>query len=190
LALPATRCLAGGAQHPVPDAIDQAGLLGNGDESLWADDAKLGVTPTEQRLDADDAAGCDVHLGLVYELQLIALDGLAQRGLKRKALHIEVAGLALVHGECASSPRLCPIERNGGIAKQGVDIAVGRMRLRDPDADSHEYLVTVDDDRLGEAVQESLGQFARRSGLRFALAQHDHEFVAVEARKPVLIGDA
>ena len=70
LALPGLDLAHGGAEHPAGERDDQAGLLGDRDELLGSEQPVARVVPAHERLDADDAAGHDVGLGLVVQLEL------------------------------------------------------------------------------------------------------------------------
>ena len=59
-----------GAEHPAGERDDQAGLLGDRDELLGHEQAVARVVPAHERLDADDAAGHEVDLGLVVQREL------------------------------------------------------------------------------------------------------------------------
>ena len=61
------------AQHPFADNLDQAGFLGQRNEIRRRNHAALGMTPAQQRLNADDAALAQIHLGLIMQIQFLAL---------------------------------------------------------------------------------------------------------------------
>jgi hypothetical protein len=71
---------------PEGEGADEAGALGDADDGLRRHVARGEVAPAHQRLDAHGAAGGDVELRLVVDLQLVGADG---------ALEVEVE--AAVH---------------------------------------------------------------------------------------------
>ena len=62
------------------DLVDEAALLGEGDERVGPEQATLGVLPAHQRLDARTIVRAEVDDRLVVQAQLAALAGAAQVG--------------------------------------------------------------------------------------------------------------
>ncbi len=58
------------AEHPVADLVDQADLLGDGDEFQRADQAAFRMLPADQRFGLDDAAVARIDDGLEVHLEL------------------------------------------------------------------------------------------------------------------------
>ena len=62
---------AGLVQHPAAHLVDDADLLGQGDESIRRDPAERRVVPAQQCLDAGEPEVREVDHGLVVELELL-----------------------------------------------------------------------------------------------------------------------
>ncbi len=74
----AQRC----TQHPATQRPNKPGLLGNRDEHIWRNQPALRVTPADQRFDGGQRARPDVHLRLVVQDELAAVDRVAQVSLQ------------------------------------------------------------------------------------------------------------
>jgi hypothetical protein len=79
------------AHDPLADRDDQADLLGQGDELRGRDEAALGMSPSDQRLGADEPAVRHVHLRLVVQLELVSLERLSKRRLEGQAMERDPA---------------------------------------------------------------------------------------------------
>jgi hypothetical protein len=95
------------AQHPVTDRHDEAGFLGDGKELLRRQDAVDGMVPAQQRFEAGHRGAGERDDWLIKQLQLLAVDRMAQVRFDRQAVFrrcqhrcIEdlAAGLAAVFG--------------------------------------------------------------------------------------------
>src|SRR5690606_15023600 len=67
------------AKHELRQRSDDAALLGYGDEDGWRDVPQIGVGPSGQRLEADDAPRRQVDYGLEVRLHLAGRDRAPQR---------------------------------------------------------------------------------------------------------------
>ncbi|MDV7397979.1 hypothetical protein RZS08_41645, partial [Arthrospira platensis SPKY1] len=74
LLAPFAQLPAGRGDDPLTDRHDQPGLLRKGDEVARRDQPQRPVAPTDQRLGADDAAGQQLDLGLVVQLQFVVFE--------------------------------------------------------------------------------------------------------------------
>jgi hypothetical protein len=78
------RCVrAGPLQDPVSERHDQAGRFGKRNEMVRKDQAAGRMAPADERLDAAEAPGFDVHHRLVMQLELFTGDGIAKLRLRR-----------------------------------------------------------------------------------------------------------
>ena len=110
------------AQHPTADRRDQAGLLRQGDELLGGHPAMIGMTPAEQGLHRQHAAGSDMHDRLITQGQLIPFQGEPQVLLQGHALlHLLVhrQGEELV---IVAPGVLGPVHGHVGVAQHGVGV--------------------------------------------------------------------
>ena len=73
-------------QHPLADVQYQAGLLGERNELRGRDVAVPRQPPAQQRLGAHHAPVAQVHLGLIQDHQLVALQRAAQLALQHQPL--------------------------------------------------------------------------------------------------------
>ncbi len=118
-------------EHPGPDRDDQAGLLGQRDEVGPGRQGRARVLPAHQRLDADDAAGLDRHLGLEVDAELLALDRGAQRVLRVQPVERALARDLVEQHQPPAARLLGAVHRGVGVADQVLDVLVrvgGRAR--------------------------------------------------------------
>ena len=76
--MPLAQLTAGLVQNPFADIDNAAVLLGQGDEQVRRDQSPLGVLPAQQCFDADHFMAGIADLGLVDQIELIALQRTAQ----------------------------------------------------------------------------------------------------------------
>lgn len=121
------------AQHPIAKAHYQAALLGEGNELARRAHAPLGVSPPNQRFEADNLSIDQVDLRLIVEEQLIALQCRAQLGIKRQTLFRPSGRFRREKTHAAFSLCLGLMERRVGAASQRFYIAAVRGVKRDAD---------------------------------------------------------
>ena len=73
-------------QDPFADIQDQAGLFRERNEMRGRDIAVARQAPAQQRLGADHAPGAQIHLGLIQDHQLVALQRAPQLALQHQPL--------------------------------------------------------------------------------------------------------
>ena len=73
-------------ENPEPDRFNQPAVLGHRHELGRFDQSAARVAPADQRLGADDAAGFQVHLRLVEQLEFLLVERLSQAGFDRQAV--------------------------------------------------------------------------------------------------------
>ena len=185
--VPGGELSARGLQHPRPQAVDDAGVLGNTDEFRRRDGAERGVVPAQQGLQPEQAPPVGVDLGLVDEAQPAAqriIHRLAQGGFEREA-----ARDVLVHGRLEEAPlvaarRLGGVHGRVGVAQQGFYRAAVVGEHRHPQAGTDAHLHAVQIDRFVQGA----GDLARHGGGAVAPLhprQQGDEFVAAESPQHV-----
>ena len=168
-----------GPKHPFADLADQPRFLGQRHELGGRDRAARRVLPADQRFEAGNflAGGADDRL--IMDRQLAALDRLAKVVLEQLAFRRFAVHRWLVEAVLAAAGGLGGVEREVGVADQGVGAGASRVADRDPDRRSDRHLVALD--HVGP--RDLLDQRARE---RFeqadvgAAGQHRLEFVAAE----------
>ena len=70
-------------QCPGADFEDHAGLFHEGDELRRGHEPEIGALPADQSLQADDASGLGIDLGLVVQDELLSLERAAELALQR-----------------------------------------------------------------------------------------------------------
>ena len=106
------------AQHPAPDRDDQPGLLGDRDELIGRHQSALGVSPAQQRLEPDHALVAQLDQWLVVQLELVALDGVAQVALDRHPLDQAAAQSDVERLEAPTAELLGAVHRSVRVAQQ------------------------------------------------------------------------
>src|SRR5690606_17334413 len=89
------------SQHPFAELADEAGILGDRDESGRRDETAHRVPPAQQRFGADDSAARPIDLRLVVQLEPVLVERAAQTALEREPLYrsrVHLLGVVLVCG--------------------------------------------------------------------------------------------
>ena len=173
-----------GGDHPVADRLDQAGLLGDGDELARRHQrTELAVVPAQQRLDADHPAPAREDR-LVVQLELLGHERAPQARGQREPLERVALGLG-VDRPAAARDVLGPVHRRVGSSEQRLGV-VRVASQRDPDRGGDLELGAGDHERLREAVADlrrhPLGGLERVAG---QAGQQHEESVAAGAREQV-----
>ena len=184
LRLPGDDLAAGLVQHPATDFVDDADLLGQGDELRRRHQAQLGMTPARESLHGHHPAGAQVDLGLIVQAELVARQGVAQRVLEQQALK-DARGQGRLEELIRVAPaRLGFVEGAVGVHEQGIDVRAVAGVQADADAGRHHKLVAADHDRLRDATEQILS--GHHGALRVDLAlEQEHEPVAAQTRHRV-----
>ena len=88
---------------------------------------RVGVAPAHQRLEGGEPTGA-VDNRLVVELELVALDGVAELRLRRPAGHGPLVHLRIEHAGAALARLLGLVERGVGVAQHLVGRGCSRRR--------------------------------------------------------------
>ena len=174
--------------HPGADRLEQAHLLGGGDEVVGHHQPAVGVLPAQQRLHRVHAPARGPHDRLVVQRQLSTLDRPPQPRGEREALQW-LARHARVERPRRAAASLALVHRHVRVLEQLLG-AVGVLReQRDPDARLHVELHAGDGEGLGQAVGELVGQPAAGRGRVLArdVARQQQELVAAVARQQRLV---
>ena len=149
-----------------------------------------GSTPSSgwvQRSSASTPVICPrrhIHLGLVVQRELVAIERVAQRGLQRQPLDRLGLGLLGEEAEAVLAVFLGEIHRHVGILGQRLHVGAVRRIHRDADAGGGVAFVAAQLQRLAQDRQ----QVARDALDVIALGgflENDDEFVAAEPRHDV-----
>ncbi len=181
---------AGLFQHPLVEFVDQPGFFRQRDEGSRLDVAALGMSPAQQRLDATDLAALQRQLRLVFQVQLVAREGLAQLALQLQApvdrrLHLRGEEVQRV-----APAELGAVHRGVGLLQRiGGQLGTERMQ-GNADAGADRQFMAVHQTGFHQALEQLLADFGgvlsghlRLFGER--LKEH-HEFVAAQPRQGVL----
>ena len=114
--VPRSDLLAGLVEDVGPEGLDQAGLLGDGDELGGGDEPALGVLPAHQGLNAEHGGASETHDGLVVDAQFTALKGATQIGLDFEAFDGSGPHAALERLDAIAAPLLGPVHGGVGVA--------------------------------------------------------------------------
>jgi len=182
--LPGARLGTCRAQDPVADGDDQVHFLGQADEIDGGNAPQLRVGPAQQRFHAHHLAAGQVQLGLVFEVELVPRQGVAQLAFQSQPLQgarIHARGIEL---PVAPSLFLGAVHGDVGVLDQGVGIlAIGGVHGHAHAATEHEF-VFAQLQRLRHGIEDAL-QGGRARLAAAMLGQQQHEFVAAQARHRV-----
>ena len=169
-----------GAQHPVSQRNDEAGLFGERDEIVGLDHAAGRMLPADERFESGNDAGRDFYDRLVVDDELLALERLTHVALQRQLAHRSVVDFGGVELDIVPAFVLCLVHRRVRVLDERVD--VGAVVRVDGNTDARRYkeLVIVDDERIVERRDDLVRDGAN---VRFAchVGQHDDELVASRA---------
>src|SRR5262249_28047206 len=141
--------------HPAVDRRDQTGVLGDRDELVRGNPAKLGTVPPQQGLDGDRPAARQRDDGLVRERELARPFGEAQRALDVYASLREVVVGRVVAPYRAGDVPLRKPQRDIRVAEQRRYVG-GDMARYESDADRDHDATGTRLVRLGERFDETL----------------------------------
>ena len=149
--------------------------LGDRDEHRRAHHAAQRVAPADQRLGRGDLQAGGIDLGLVEELELLALDGLAQFAQQLGAfLHVD-DDLGIEYRQAGAPALLDRTRRGAGMRDDHRARAVQRIRRQADRSREHERIHPADVVGTGRRSHHRRGQLAPV----FELAlEHDHDLVA------------
>ena len=181
--VPAERLAAGRLLHPAADRLDQAAVLGDRDELAGVEQAALGMVPAHQRLEADDLAAAQGDHRLVVQLELVAVERVAQLALGLEPAHGAGPHLGVEDLAAPAPALLRPVHRRVGVADQ--QLGVDRLAARGPgdgDADAGGDEVVGAAHRVGlrEGAGDAVGD-RQRLVLVGEPVDEDAELVAAEA---------
>ena len=143
--------------------------------------AAVGQAPAQQRLDDARLAGREVHLRLEVELELAAVDGAAQALLGGKLGGRRLQQLRAEYAHTAAALRLGVEQRRVGRAQEPFRVAAVDREQARTEAEAHQELAPVDDERLLEALHQPVRGALDVCG-RLHPLDDDGELVAAEAR--------
>ncbi len=168
--------------RPIGD--DLARLLGQGDEVARHEHPPAGRMPADERLDAHDRPGGELHDGLVLEPQLVPTDRADDERLELGALLDPLAHVRLEQLVAALAGALGPVHREVRVAQEVVGPAFAARRDGDPDARPRERVRVADADRDADHVDQAIGDEPGVLGAGQVLDE-DGELVAAEAGRRV-----
>ena len=175
-------------QHPAPERDDQAALLGDRHELAREHDALARMAPAHEPLDGDDAALVEVHERLVVELELVALERLAQVLLELEALDRAPAQRGVEELVARSAVVAGARHRDVGVVDERLGAVALAVGDGDADAGVDEDGMVAEHDRRDERVEQPLRDLDRPALARQPLAEHP-ELVAAHARERVAGGE-
>ena len=135
---------AGLLDHPLADRHDAAAGLRDRDEGARQHQAAGRMVPADQRLQPDDRSGFRSDLRLIVQLELVALDRVAQILGDRHALARLVVELGDVEAELVAAFVLGAVEREIGLHHHGVGAGDVAAVGHHADADAGGHLVAAD----------------------------------------------
>ena len=124
-------------------------------------DAVALPVPAQQRLGADHAAVGQADDRLVQQLELVALDGLAQRGLEVEAGGDLLLQLVAEQLDAGAAEVLGPVHRGVGVAQQLLGRRVRAPPMAMPTLVGRVELATRQRDRLVQEATMRLGELDR-----------------------------
>ena len=140
------------------------------------------MVPAQQRFDAEDLFGAQVHNRLVVQHELLPVDRVTKRGGQRQPLF----GAAIAIGGVDRVPRavaLRHVHRDVGLLEQLVDRGGVRREARDPDASVDDQRAIAEEKRLLEILEDLARGQLRTRDVRDR--QQHGELVAAEPRHGV-----
>ena len=146
------------------------------------------MAPAHEPLDGDDAALVEVHERLVVELELVALERLAQVVLELEALDRAPAQRGVEELVAGSAVVAGARHRDVGVVHERLGAVPLPVGDGDADAGVDEDGMVAEHDRRDERVEQPLRDLDRPALARQPLAEHP-ELVAAHARERVAGGE-
>ena len=143
-----------GTISPVSSAI--------GMNSVGCQQPAVGVSPAQQRLEPDELLGHELDQRLVVQLELVALDRVAQVALDRHPLDQTTAQRGVERLEAPAAELLGAVHRGVRVAQQLLGGPGPSLADGDADAGRDEHLVSVDLKGLDDRVDQALRDFRDR----------------------------
>ena len=176
-------------QHPGPHGHDEAAFLRDRDEVLRLAEAVPGPSPAQQCLDPDHRTAAQSDLGLVVQLELLALQGEVQGIAGADTGQHPGVHVRMEHPEAVLARPLGFVERGVGVPHQGVGrVRVGRVeRCADRERDEEPLAVEVEGsgelraDRLATLFQGQDAVYFRQDGDEFVARQPAGAVLGTEA---------
>ena len=185
---PGRRFGAGGAQHPLPDLLDQAGFLGDRHEIGRRDHAAHRMPPAQQRLAAGDLVAAQIDLRLIVQLERALRQRRAQIRLQLAAMIGLLLHRRVEEAIGSAAGRLRGIHREIGVLQQIEQIGAVARGDRDADAGVAGKLMAMAVERRPQRLIDPRDQRVDILGALDAVLQ-DGEFIAAEAGDEILRPD-
>lgn len=177
--LPRLQLEAGRAEHEQAERLDEPGVLGEGDDVARGHEPELRVCPAQQRFEAGDRSAGEGDDRLEMNVDLVVLEGLAQRLLQRQAPHhLRVHGV-IEQAITGPAGGLGPVHGRVGVADDVGRRIVALPAGGDADAARELELLLVHGDRPGDRFEDTLGHAGGVLLLAQVLQQHQ-ELVAAD----------
>jgi hypothetical protein len=142
------------------------------------------MEPSKQGLESDDLAS-DLHLRLIIQFQLVALDGRTQVVLDGAPFAQLLIHFGFEKADSTSPVRFGTIKRCIGVSHQRLGVrAVIRIK-RYAGAERNAKLVSVDRQLVRNRGDQTFAQTGNLSGIAI-LMNDDGEFIAAKARQKVI----
>ena len=166
LVQPALVLTAGFEQHPLADRLDQAGLLGQRNETIRRHQPQSRVLPPHQGFDADNPVAQQIHLRLVMQNKLPPLQRRTQL-----AFQLPAVAHADIHRFGEHLPPAAPVlARNmhgrRRLLHQAFQALRRRAKTANADADRDVEALVADSERLFQLGNQSAGDSAAASALQ------------------------
>ena len=142
------------------------------------------MRPAQQRLYAGYLPGGHLHLRLIVQLELIALEGTTQRRFERQAFNRLGLDLLGEEPEGVLAVFLGAIHRHIGFLRQHLHVGTVRRISRDADTGRGMAFVAAQLQRLAENRQQVTGDPLDVMAFR-GLPENDDELVAPQSRHHV-----
>ena len=143
--------------HPPAEGYDQARLIGQRNELRGMEQSSLGMIPTEQRLNRQDASRRDVDDRLIGDVELAPLQRPPQVCLLLQPFQSLAIDARVEDREDAPASGLGPVERDVGGSQQIFRCAQIRRGNRDADRAADHQVVAFGVERSAQRGQELLG---------------------------------
>ena len=177
---------AGAAQHLQAERIDQPGFFRHRNEIGRRHHAALRMRPAHQRLAAGNRAGAEPDQRLIMRPQHFMLQRLPQLELDLAAGLGARVHAGLEERIAAARFHLGLGERHIGAHEQLVGFVAVARRHRNADAGADHHRMAIDQKRLADRMQQSLGQQHDILGALDAALQH-RELIGVQPADHVVV---
>ena len=185
--LPGLQLLTGFEDQPVAGGIEQAGVLGGGDEMVGRNQALLGMVPAQEGFESYDLSACKLHDGLVMDTELAPGDGFAEFGFELEAVYSAGMHGLIEHFATGAPERFGAAHGDIGVLEKIFGARVRSSAHCNADAGGGANFAVLHDKWLGYEREDTIGNSHGIAGIGDTFEQ-DGKFISTHSGEDSIPG--